>query len=118
MRQRVAAVSDRAAALRERLRPSQRRADQLWKVLIALAFALPIVAMGFEIFRQGYVLAGSVFAIIIVLWVAVLWWGWRQGYSGTAEPSPAVPAAPTAPSIQRPSQSGGRKSGGRQAGRK
>lgn len=123
MRQRVAAVRDRASALRgrasalrERLRPSTRRADQLWKVLIALAFALPLVATGFEIFRQGYWIAGLVFAVIIVLWVAVMWWGWRQSYAGNAETAPATSGGPAAPPLQ-PMSPDGHESDGQPAGR-
>ena len=123
MRQRVAAFGQRTAALRNRFRPSERRANQLWKAVIVFAIVLPIVSMAVEMVRQSP-FSAIVFAVIIIIWGVVMWWGWRQGTSGRADAAPKAPtmAAKASASPQQQAKQStatdGRKTGGRQAGRK
>ncbi len=121
MRQRVAAFGQRTSALRNRFRPSERRANQLWKALIVFAILLPLVSMAWEMARQSPI-SVIVFALIVITWGAVMWWGWRQGNSGGSAPNAssmaAQPPAATQQPPQRPTQTDARKTSGRQAGRK
>jgi hypothetical protein len=116
-------LGQRSSALRNRFRPSERRANQLWKVLIVLAVLLPIVSMGWEMARHT-LMPVIVFALIVIIWAAVMWWGWRQGSSGSAQAAPNAPSMTTQPpaagqqQAQRPAQTDVRKTSGRQAGRK
>ncbi len=122
MRQRGAAFGQRISALRNRFRPSERRADQLWKAAIVFAVVMPLVAMTWEMVRQSP-FSAVVFAIIII-WGAVMWYAWRQGWSGDAGAAPnasTIAAQPSTSGQQQAQQStptGERKTSGRQARRK
>lgn len=118
MRQRAAAFGQRTSALRNRFRPSERRANQLWKALIVFAIVLPLVSMAWEMTRQSPI-AAIVFAIIVLVWAAVMWVGWRQGGADGAPNASTMASQPPAAQQQaQPTPTDARKTAGRQARRK
>lgn len=85
-------MRQRLAAVRNRFRLSERGSNRFWMGVIIFAILLPVVATAYETLRQNP-LAGILFVLLIVIWGAVMWWGWRQprtqptdGQSASAPP--------------------------------